>query len=79
MPSWYPEGNSVLPGDGELRTLHKIASLIAEGGGGGGGGLPLVRRGSIPPVGDAPGEPGKDYTDVATGIHYSQKADGTWV
>ena len=34
--TFYPEGTTVLPGDGELRTLHKIAALTAGGGGGAG-------------------------------------------
>lgn len=34
MPDFYPEGNTVLPTDGELRTLHKIAGAVGGGSGG---------------------------------------------
>lgn len=37
MPSFYPENNQILPSDGELRTLHKIASLNGAGSGGSSG------------------------------------------
>lgn len=32
--AFYPEGTAVLPKDGELRTLHKIADCACLGGGG---------------------------------------------
>lgn len=38
MPWFYPENNTVLPKDNELRTLHKICDLVGSGGGSGGGG-----------------------------------------
>lgn len=44
MPNFFPEGNTPLPTDSELRSLTKAVSLLGEiaangGGGGGGGGI----------------------------------------
>jgi len=37
MLSFYPESTTILPSDNEMRTLHKIASLLGTGSGGGSG------------------------------------------
>lgn len=65
MPDFYPEGSTVLPTDGELRSLHKIASLAAISGGGGGG---LSGTGS--PEGAVTAVAGTTYVDTATGALY---------
>jgi len=49
VPNFYPEGNTVLPQDNELRTLHKIADLLGGGSGGAGGvGLQVLRTSGNP-------------------------------
>lgn len=37
MPSYFPEGDTALPFDNELRSLQKLVSQGGTGGGGGGG------------------------------------------
>lgn len=69
MPSFYPSNNTVLPGDDELRTLHKIASA---GGTGGGAGL----SGTGSPEGAVTASPGSVYTDVSNGSFWN-KVTGT--
>lgn len=73
MPSFYIEGDTVLPSDGELRTLHKIASLAASGGGGGSGGT-LTGAGA---PGAGLGSSGFTYWDSANRDFYV-KDGGTW-
>lgn len=43
MPAFYPEGNTALPSDDAMRSLHKIISL---GGGGSGSGSGSVFSGN---------------------------------
>lgn len=69
---FYPEGDTVLPGDGELRTLHKIAELAASGGAGGSGGL----AGAGAP-GSGLGSSGNTYWDE-TNKDFYVKDGGTW-
>lgn len=68
--SFYPEGDTVLQSDNELRTLHKIADSISTGGIGGGGlagaGAPTITYPSGPPGGHA----GTSYVDTLTGDIY---------
>ncbi len=35
MPSYFPENNTALPFDNELRSLQKLVDLAGGGGGGG--------------------------------------------
>ena len=70
MPSFYPEGNVVLAGDNELRTLHKIAG--GSGSGSGLGGLSGVGS----PEGVATASPGQTYTRTDTGGFW-HKVTGT--
>lgn len=72
--TFYPEGDTVLPGDGELRTLHKIASLAASGGGGGSGGGTLSGSGA---PGAGLGSNGDLYVDTTNKDLYA-KIGGTW-
>lgn len=73
MPSFYPEGDTVQSKDNELRSLHKIVSLVAAGGGGGGG--LAFSTGSGSPEGAISGKPGDMYYDTGTMFHY-QKITG---
>lgn len=65
MPSFYPENNTSLPSDNELRSLHKIVDLI--GGGSGGGGAYASGgnfSGSGSPEGVVTASPGATYVDT---------------
>lgn len=73
MPTFYPEDDTVLPSDGELRTLHKIASLTAAGGGGAGGGT--LSGAGVPGAGL--GSNGDIYVDTTNRDLYV-KIGGTW-
>lgn len=73
MPSFYPEYDTVLPGDGELRTLHKIASLAVSSGGGGGTG----NLSGLGPPGAGLGTNGQMYVDITNRDLYV-KIGGTW-
>lgn len=70
MPSFYPEGDTVLPSDNELRSLHKIVSLnsvVVSAGGLSGSGAP----------GAGAGSDGDLYVDKTNRDLYA-KIGGTW-
>jgi hypothetical protein len=73
MPDFYPEGNTVLASDDELRTLHKIAALAASGGGGGSGAT-LVGAGA---PGAGLGSSGNTYWD-STNKDFYVKDGASW-
>lgn len=72
MPAFYPENNTALPQDSEMRSLSKIVDLL--GGGGGGLGAGLAGVGS--PEGVVAARPGQVYTDTSTGGFWN-KLTGT--
>lgn len=47
--TFYPEGTVALPSDNEMRSLHKIAALVASGGSGVGGSSQIY-TGAAPPA-----------------------------
>lgn len=69
-PLFYPEGDTILASDNELRTLHKIGAAISGGAAGGGGlagaGAPTVTYPSGPPG----AHEGTSYVDTLTGQIY---------
>ena len=73
MPSFFPEGNTVLPKDNELRLLAKLVSLTASGGGGGGG-SGYIFHGNGPPSGPQTGQTNLN----AAAIYYDDQAPGAW-
>lgn len=77
MPvSFYPEGNTVLPSDDSMRTLHKIADAVV--GGGGPGGTQQVYTGAAPPA--APDNPALPAVFYPTGGGTLSQWDGAaWV
>lgn len=70
MPDFYPEDDTVLPSDNELRSLHKIAS---NGGGSGVGGA--LDGFGAPNAGL--GSNGNLYVDKTNRDLYA-KIGGTW-
>lgn len=77
MPSFYPEGDQILPSDDDMRTLHKIASLNGAGSGGssggGGSGVQQVFTGASPPA--APTNPAIAAVFYPTGSGSIQQWD----
>lgn len=60
MPSYFPEGDTPLQFDNEVRSLQKMVSLGAGGGGGGGG-----EFGVGSPEGAVVASPGTTYATAA--------------
>lgn len=63
MPSYFPENNTALASDNEVRSLQKIVSLLAGGGSGGGAAL---YSGTGSPEGVVTAAVGSIYTDTST-------------
>lgn len=81
MPAFFPENNTVLPSDNELRSLHKIVSLS-----GGGSSATYSSGGNFSGTGSPEGvvtaNKGATYTDTAAQQFYFKTTDGTntgWV
>lgn len=76
MLAFYPEGNTVLASDNELRSLHKIAD--GSSGGSGPGGAQQVYTGAAPPA--APDNPALPALFYPTGGGTLFQWDGAaWV
>lgn len=65
MPSYFPENNTALASDNEVRSLQKIVSILGGGGGGGFGIGTLSGAGS--PQGSVSGALGQIYVDRTNG------------
>ena len=65
MITFYPEGTTVLPGDGELRTLHKIAASATTGS------AALFSHGAVDPTA-APAAPSlvHGYLNTTTSVFF---------
>ena len=74
MPLFYPENNTALPTDSEMRSLSKIVDLL--NGGGSGGGLGSGLAGPTDPEGVVAARPGQVYTNTTTGSFWN-KLTGT--
>lgn len=74
MPNFYPEGDTSLPSDNEMRSLHKIVDLLNGGGSGSGIGSGLA--GAVNPEGVVAARPGQVYTNTTTGSFWN-KLTGT--
>lgn len=84
MPEFYPENDTVLPSDNELRSLHKIVSLSGGGGGGSASSYSVGGNfsGSGSPEGVVTANKGATYTDTTNQQFYFKTTDGTntgWV
>ena len=62
MPAFYPENDTSLVSDNEMRSLHKLVNVLA-GAPGGGGGMVHSTVGSGSPEGVVVGSPGDKYLD----------------
>lgn len=85
MPSFYPEGDRILPSDDSNRSLHKIASLNgagsggSAGGGGSGSGDVQVYMGRAPAAPDNPAIGAVDYPVGGGGLQQWDTVAQAWV
>jgi len=75
MPNFLPEGNAVKPGDDELRTLWKIASLAGGPAGTASNQVYQDHEGSAP---DDPTKPALSYSTGGT-IYTWDVASQAWL
>lgn len=71
MPSFYPENNTSLPSDNEMRSLHKIVDMLG-GAGSGSSGLGGGLAGTTDPEGIVAAKPGQVYTNTTTGSFWNK-------